>query len=203
MRTSLLLTAATAFSGTFAAKSTTTIGFLGPQWQVTIPEYTSTAASVAGINAVATTYAVSCLDGAPTSDCHIDHPWTLIQGSTTFSFTGVYTAWSTGKVNAVTVTRKIKCSFTSQTESVSCSLSYQATGTVDGTSYSTATSAKSKFATNAVTYYALTVTGGLASFTAPQATKTPGAAPALAGPARAMITAAPLGVAAAAVAAMF
>jgi hypothetical protein len=201
MYASLLLLTAAAFSGMVAADSTTTtVGFFGAPFDITIPLYTSTGASVAGINAVATTYAVSCLDGAPKSDCHIDHPWTIIQGPTTFSLTGVYTAWSTGK-NAVTVTRSEKCSFTHYTESASCSVSYRATGTAQGTSYSTATSGASSFAAKSITYYQLPVTGGLSSFTAPQATQTPGAAAAAAGPARALITAAPL-LAAAAAAAM-
>lgn len=193
MYVSLLL--ATAFSAMVAAQSTTTIGFFAPAIpSITIPYYTSTGASVAGINAVATTYDVSCLAGAPTSDCHIDTPWTFIQGPTTFSMTGVYTGWSSGS-DAVTATRNIKCSFTSLTESASCSISYRATGTSYGVSYSTATSGALSVATNSIMYDALLVTGGLSSFTAPQATQTPGMA--AAGPAGALITAAPLAAAAA------
>lgn len=198
MKASLLLLAALA--GVAIADDTTTVGYFGADWtSITIPKYKSTAASVAGINAVETTYAVSCLKDAPKSDCHIDEPWTLIQGSETYSFTGVYTAWETGKDDkdkGVTVTRDIQCSFTSYSESAGCSISYQATGKVDGTSYSTGTSSSSTFKTDQVDYYQMPVTGGLSSFTAPQATETPDAARAV-GPARALITAAPLAAAAA------
>ncbi|KAH8431849.1 uncharacterized protein LDX57_009500 [Aspergillus melleus] len=199
MKTSFLLIAALA--GLSIAEDTTTIPYFAADWtSIEIPRYTSTAASVAGINAVATTYAVDCLKDAPTSDCHIDKPWTLIQGSETYSFTGVYTAWETGKGkdkdDGVTVTREMQCSFTSFSESASCSMSYEATGTMSGTAYSTGTTSSSSFSTDQVGYYAMKVTGGLSSFTAPQATETPDAARA-AGPARALITAAPLAAAAA------
>ncbi|PLB45188.1 hypothetical protein P170DRAFT_440325 [Aspergillus steynii IBT 23096] len=197
MRTSLLLTAALA--GLAIAEDTTTVGYFAADWtSIEIPRYESTAASVAGINAVATTYAVGCLKDAPTSLCHIDKPWTLIQGSETYSLTGVYTAGQTGKEkdNGVTVTRDIQCSFTSFSESAGCSFSYQATGKISGASYSTGTSSSSTFATDQVGYYKMPVTAGLSSFTAPQATETPDAARAV-GPARALITAAPLAAAAA------
>ncbi|KAI9044158.1 uncharacterized protein KD926_001982 [Aspergillus affinis] len=197
MKTSFLLIAALA--GISIAEDTTTVGYFGADWtSIEIPRYKSTAASVAGINAVATTYAVACLKDAPTSDCHIDKPWTLIQGSETYSFTGVYTAWESGKDkdNGVTVTRELQCSFTSFSESAGCSLSYEATGKMDGTSYSTGTTSSSTFGTDKVDYYEMPVTAGLSSFTAPQATETPDAARA-AGPARALITAAPLAAAAA------
>jgi len=195
MHTALLLAAA--FSGFVVSQSTTTVGYFEPDWDITIPRYRSTAASVAGINALATTYEVSCLDGAPSTDCSIDSPWTIIQGPETLSLTGVYTAWVSGGVNGVTVTRSYDCSFTSYSVSASCSLSYQATGTTNGVSYSTSTSDSASYPTDSVSYYRLTVTGGLASFTAPAATSTPGGAIA-AGAARALITAVPLAAAAAA-----
>lgn len=198
MKISFLL-AATLAGLSIAKDGTTTVSCFYPEWTgITIPMYKSTAASVAGINAVATTYAVQCLEDAPTFDCKIDKPWTLIQGSTTFSFTGVYTAWQTGKEkdDGVTVNRNIQCSFTRTIESASCSFSYEATGKLSGTSYSTGTKMSSSFPTDKVGYYGMAVTGGLSSFTAPQATETPGAAT-TAGPARALITAAPLAAAAA------
>jgi hypothetical protein len=193
MYTSLLL--ATAFSGFVTAQTTTTVPYFGPDWNIEIPRYTSTGASVSDINALATTYVVSCLSGAPTTECDINTPWTIVQGPGTMSYTAVYTAWLDGGVNGVTATESFECSFTSYSTSPSCSMSYEVTGTTGGVSYSTSTSS-----TGSVTgtYYGLDVTGGLASFTAPQATSTPGVA--AAGPARALITAAPL--AAAALAAM-
>ncbi|KAJ5139322.1 uncharacterized protein N7515_004170 [Penicillium bovifimosum] len=179
-----------------AAETTTTIGFLGADFvDITIPSYTSIAASITGINALATTYVVKCLKDAPKSDCHIEDPWTIIQGQNTMSLTGVYTAWSTGDVNAVTATRDIQCSFTAISESVSCSISYQMTGTVNGMSTSTSTSTSTKtIPTDKITYYGLAVTGGIESFTATEATHTPSGA---AGAQKPLITAAPMGVAAA------
>ncbi|KAI9929616.1 hypothetical protein MW887_001090 [Aspergillus wentii] len=178
------------------AETTTTVGYFEPDWNIHIPYFASTAASVADINAVATTYHIGCLSGAPTTECDIKTPWTLIQGPETMSFTGVYDAWKTGEVNSVLATRDFKCSFTSYSLSASCSLSYKVTGTTNGLSYSTSTSTKGTFATDHVAYYELKVTGGESLYTAPQATKTPdGAAPPAARP---LITAAPLGVAIAA-----
>ncbi|KAH8692023.1 hypothetical protein BGW36DRAFT_386840 [Talaromyces proteolyticus] len=194
MRATTLL--ATAFSSLVVANNPTVVGFIDVDIpSVTIPSYTSEAASVTGINADATTYEISCLANAPTTLCQIKDPWTLIQGTSSFSFTGVYTGWISGDVNGVTATRDMTCSFTSISESVSCSFSYKATGTTDGQSYSTSTSISGTYPPDSVTYIALTVTGGLDSFTAPQATETPKG---VAGPAaaQAMITAAPLGAAA-------
>ncbi|KAJ5545477.1 hypothetical protein N7535_006137 [Penicillium sp. DV-2018c] len=186
----------TALAALATAETTTTVGFFGADFaDITIPSYASVAASVTGINALATTYVVKCLKNAPKSDCHIEDPWTIIQGQNTMSFTGVYTAWSTGDVNAVTATRDIKCSFTSFTESASCSISYQMTGTVNGMSTSTSTSTSTKTVpTDSITYYELAVTGGVESFTATEATHTPSGA---AGAQKPLITAAPMGVAAA------
>ncbi|KAL5362853.1 hypothetical protein BJX96DRAFT_109841 [Aspergillus floccosus] len=197
-----VLSAATAVSADDA--KTTTIGFfVADVFSVTIPAYDSTAASVAGINALATTYHIKCLDGAPKSDCQIETPWTMIQGESTFSFTGVYTS-GTASTDAVTATRDLECTFSSYSVSASCSLSYAATGSWDATAYSTSTSTSTKnIPTESVTFYALEVTGGVDSFTAPAATKTPDAAVALPA-AKPLITAAPVGAAAAlAVAAMF
>lgn len=119
------------------------------------------------------------------------------------SFTGVYTAsdWLNDG-SAVTVTREVECSFTHSSESASCSFSYQATGSNDGVNYAVSTSAStSSFPPKSITWAEMEVTGGVASLTAPQATQTPGAAVVAAKP---LITAAPLGAAAAiAVAAMF
>jgi hypothetical protein len=193
MRPSLFL--ASALTALVAAdSSSTTKGIVYPDWSVTIPRYESTAASVAGINALATTYEVKCLDGANTLSCNIKTPWTIIQGPATASFTGVYTADVTGK-NGVTVTREWKCELKSYTESASCTMSYRASGTVDGTGYSTSTSSSNKnMPTNQLTSAGILVTGGIASFTASQATQTPSGA--AAAPVRAMVTAAPFGAAA-------
>lgn len=181
-----------------AADSTTTVGHFGADNMATsvrIPFHTSTAASVAGINAIATTYRVDCMKDAPKSVCQIATPWTIIEGPGTHSLTGAYTASSDGHYKSVTAVRDIDCTFTSSSISASCSFSYMATGTADGYAFSTSASGStSKIPSDSVTYYALPVTAGISSFTAPQATRTPDAA---AGPAKPLITACPLGAAAA------
>ncbi|CAL5870820.1 uncharacterized protein PFLUO_LOCUS5061 [Penicillium psychrofluorescens] len=195
---------ATTFCALAAADGTTIVPEFAAEWgaDVTIMSYASTAASVVGINALYTTYQIKCLDDAPKAECHIDTPWTLIEGPGTYSLTGVYTGWSSGTVDIVTATRLLDCTFTSSSLSASCSASYKATGTIGGMSYSTSTSlSTSPIPTESITYYAMLVTAGAKAFTEPQATQTPGAAFAAAKP---LITAAPLGaVAAVAIAALF
>lgn len=182
-----------------AADRQTLAGYFGVEQGLTtgittFPTPDSTAASVAGINAIATTYHIKCQKDSPKSICHIKKPWTMIQGPETYSLTAVYTIGGTGKDNVVTATRDYDCTFTSNSISASCEWSAKITGTTAGGSYSTATSlTKTNIPTDSVDYYALLVTGGIASFTAPAATKTPAAAPAAAKP---MVTSGPLGAAA-------
>jgi hypothetical protein len=200
--TFVLVTALAAL--TSAAESSTHRPYLGAgfDWASKIPNYQSTAASVAGITAGATTYEIACLSNAPKSICQIKTPWTLIQGSTTFSFTGEYTASTADKVGTVTVARDFECSFTRTSLSASCSFKYQVTGSNSGTTYSTATSTSTtSLPTKSMKYYSLPITAGIAKITSTQTTQTTGAA----GPtAKAMVTGAPLGAAAAvAIAAMF
>ncbi|KAJ5832503.1 hypothetical protein N7474_000814 [Penicillium riverlandense] len=195
---------ATVLGALVAADGVTIVPEFAAEWatDLTIMGYASTAASVAGINALYTTYHINCLDDAPKTDCQIDTPWTLIEGPGTYSVTGVYTGWSSGDGNAVTATRLIDCTFTSSSLSASCSANYKATGTIEGLSYSTSTAVStSSIPTDSITYLAMYITAGAKSFTEPQATQTPGAAFAAAKP---LITAAPLGAAAAvAIAALF
>lgn len=74
-------------------------------------------------------------------------------------------------------------------------MSFRASGTVDGTGISTSTSSSTKnLPKKELATAGILVTGGIASFTAPQATQTPSGAAAV--PAKAIITAAPLGAAA-------
>ncbi|KAF7595824.1 hypothetical protein BBP40_004636 [Aspergillus hancockii] len=192
-------------SSTADKTTTTTVPFFEGDIQIDLPTYSGTAASVAGINAIATTYAISCEKDAPKSLCQIDKPWTMIQGEETFSLTGVYTAWSSGS-NAVTVTRDTHCSFKHSSESASCSMSLTATGSWGGSSWSSSASTATSIASDKVKVAGLKVTGGLESFTNPQATETPGVAAGVGGPVgvRAVATGVPLvGAAAVAVAAMF
>lgn len=201
-----MATLATAADQT-TSSTTTTRPFMGAglDWASKIsnvPKPKSTAASVVGINSHLTTYEIACMSGVPKSVCEISKPWTLIQGSTTFSFTGEYTAATTGKVGTVTVDREFKCSFTSTSLSASCSFEQQVTGSHSGTEYSTATSSSTtSLPTDSITYYKMPVTGGLEKLTATQTTHSTAAANPTA---RALVTAGPLGaVAAMAIGAMF
>ncbi|KAE8141032.1 hypothetical protein BDV38DRAFT_219230 [Aspergillus pseudotamarii] len=203
LKTALLTLAATAL---VVAKdeTTTTAPYFGPEVSFWQPTYSGTAGSVAGINAKETTYHISCTKDAPKSLCQIDKPWTMIQAQESWSLTGVYTAWSSEK-DAVTATQDYSCTFKHWSESASCALTVKATGTWGGGSWSSSTSTKVSVASDKVTTWGLLVTGGVESFTMPQATQTPGAA-AIGAPvnARAVATGLPLaGAAAVAVAAMF
>lgn len=203
MRTTSLL--AVTLAALAASESTTTVGYFGVNTglgdDVGPFFFTSTAASVAGINAEATTYEIRCLSDAPASDCQIQskHPWTLIQGPATYNFEASFT-YTHDEITA-TYTETADCTFSQYSESASCSWSVSATGSSSGGNLASSTSSStSNIATASITYWELEVSGGVASFTAPQATKTPGAA---AAPAKPLITAAPLLAAAAAAAAMF
>jgi len=205
MRTTFFLTAALATLGAKADDSSSTIiGFFAPPWDVSMAYIgnglTSTAASVAGINAEATTYHVGCVKGAPKTDCDFPSSWTIIQGPETVSVTGKYIASTSDKSTSYdfTVTQSYDCSLKSSTESASCTMSAGMSGTFQGGKYESSTSTKATYTTAPIdsSYYRLTVTAGLSSFTAPEATKTAGAA----GHKGALITAAP--VVAAAVAAL-
>ncbi|KAJ5806873.1 hypothetical protein N7474_010465 [Penicillium riverlandense] len=183
-----------------AAQSTTVINVFeakieNPYYSARYPTSTSVAGSVVGINAEETTYKIACMKGAPKSDCGIDEPYTIIAGPTTFS-TSLTSVFSGYGVTA-TVSENIACSFTHTTESAKCIVTI---GVTSG-DVTTARSSTKTIPASDVTYMPLTVTGGLSLFNSPQATEAPDAA---AGPHRALITAAPLGAAAAlAVAALF
>jgi hypothetical protein len=203
MRTSIFFAAALAAVAK-ADDSSTIIGYFSPSWSATLLElggWTSTAASVAGINAEATTYHVGCLKDAPKSDCNYPASWTIVQGAETVSMTGQYIASTSDKTQSydITITQSYECSLKSSTESASCTMSVGMGGSLDGGKYESSTTSHATYTTAPIdgSYYQLTVTGGVNSFTAPEATKTPGAA--AAGPAAAFVTVAPM-VAAAAVA---
>lgn len=196
MRTSIFLAAALAALAKADDASSTIIGYFSPPWSADLLQYggwTSTAASVAGINAEATTYHVGCVKGAPKTDCNYPTSWTIIQGAETVSVTGKYIASTSDKSTSydLTVTQSYECSLKSSTESASCTMSAGISGTYNGGKYDVTTTSSATYTTAPISnsYYKLTVTGGLSSFTAPEATKTGAAA---AGPAGAFITAAPM-----------
>ncbi|KAJ5920726.1 hypothetical protein N7454_009259 [Penicillium verhagenii] len=203
MRTSSLLASALAVLGTQAADSSTIIGYFSPSWDATLLKYggwTSTAASLAGINTKAATYHVGCEKGAAKTDCDYPSSWTIIQGPETVSLTGKYIATTSGASESydVTVTQSYECSLESSTVSASCTMSVGMTGSMNGAKYSSSTTSKGTYSPVPIDgyYYQLTVTAGLSSITQPAATETGGAV----GPAAAMITAAPVVAAAAIVA---
>lgn len=181
--------------------STTIISYFGASYTFSdIPVRTSTsyAASVISLNAVATTYQINCLPSAPTSDCSLASPLTLIAGPNTFSFAEPFTA--SVEVAGVTVIEKgtedLACSFTHSSESATCTVKLTVTASGAGKTTTTSLSTKVGIPTESVGYQTLTVTGGLESFTAPAATETPNVG--VAG--RAMVTGVPLGAAVVAVA---
>ncbi|KAJ5776799.1 hypothetical protein N7520_000045 [Penicillium odoratum] len=204
MHTSFLLATALTILGINAAESSTIIGYFAPGWDATLLQHggwTSTAASLADINANAATYHVGCEKNAPKTDCDYPTSWTIIQGAETVSFSGEYiaTASSDGTSYDITVTQSYECSLKSSTESASCTMSVGMTGSADGAKYTSSSSSAATYTTAPIdgSYYQLTVTAGLSSLTMPAATETGGAV----GAAGAMITAAPV-VAAAALAAL-
>ncbi|OKL56222.1 hypothetical protein UA08_08470 [Talaromyces atroroseus] len=205
MQASLLLAVAlAAFSARADDSSSTIVGYFSPPWSAGLLEYggwTSTAASLAHINTAAATYHVGCVKDAPKTDCDYPSSWTIIQGPETVSVTGVYIASTSDKTTSydITVTQSYECSLKSSTESASCTMSAGMSGSMDGGTYASSTSSKATYTTAPIanSYYQLTVTAGLSSFTGPDATKAPGAA--ATGPAGSMITAVPVVAAAVAV----
>lgn len=174
-------------------ETSTTIGIFSPSWSDgnVLGYATSAAASVAGINADATTYHVGCMKNAPKTECDIPTSWTIIQGPETVNFAAKYIVTESGKEGKdLTVTETYDCSLKSWTESASCSMSISGGGSMNGGKTSSSASSKITYSTGTSSYYKLTVTGGVESFTAPEATKTPDAA--AAGPAGALITAGPV-----------
>ncbi|KAL4862055.1 hypothetical protein BDV12DRAFT_179325 [Aspergillus spectabilis] len=180
------------------ADESTTIGLFNANVDdvssMAIPSYTSIAGSIVSVNAYETTIAVSCLDGAATESCSIKDPWTIVQAISTFSLSAVYTAFDWNP--PVTATLDYDCTYQDYTVSGSCRYSMTYSGSSDGTEMTSSFSTEiSSIPTDSVTYVALDVTGGLDKFDEPEATETPGAAAAFAGPMQAVITAAPVLVA--------
>ncbi|KAJ5364504.1 uncharacterized protein N7496_010217 [Penicillium cataractarum] len=195
-------TATSASGQSTSTGSSTVISFFDASYTLSdFPVRTSTsyAASVISLNALATTYEINCLAAAPTSDCSLATPLTLIAGPNTFSFAEPFTL--SGEAYGVTVTEKgnldMACSFTHSSESATCTVKYDLTASGAGKTTSTSSSTKTGIPTDMVQYQALTVTGGLESFNAPGATQTPTGN--VAGK-MAMVTGVPLGAAAVVVA---
>lgn len=197
MRTSTLLAVALTTLAQADSSSTTT-GLFGPSWTLSdVPGVgaggSSIAASVVNVQASTATYEIGCAKGAAKSDCNFVKSATAIQGPDTASFSYEWIASSSTGRNSyeLTATELWDCTLHSSTGSASCSMSAGFTGKVDGVEQAYSTSTTSTYASAPMSdhYWALTVTAGLESYTKPAATET-GAA--VAGPAGAMITAAPM-----------
>ncbi|KAJ5640488.1 hypothetical protein N7528_000113 [Penicillium herquei] len=202
MRTSTTLAVALATLGARADSSSTTVGLFFPQWtDLSIPDLgdgrSSIVASLAGLKSSTATYHIGCAKGAAKTDCNIPNSWTAIQGPDTVSLTAKYIASTSGDSTSYdyTVTESYECSLHSYTGSASCTMSAAFTGSGANAevSYSTSTGATYSTLPTEEYYYDLTVTAGLKSLTEPAATAT-GAA--VAGPAGAIVTAAPVVMAA-------
>ncbi|CAG7935072.1 unnamed protein product [Penicillium nalgiovense] len=201
MRSSWFLVSTLAALAAANEPGTTTISFFGDNDSgVNIGAYSSTAARVVGIDKYATTYEIGCMEGA--DKCALNHPATMIQGDTTFSISmqvTVVTSGATGHATAVE-----SCSFTRLSESAMCTWSLDYTAIVDGRSVSESTSSTQSIPSYSVTYHPLTITDGAYAFKANATASTSpvkitptastGGAVAAAKP---LITAAPIGAAAA------
>ncbi|KAL5335191.1 hypothetical protein BJX70DRAFT_375750 [Aspergillus crustosus] len=188
-----LLPLALALATLSSAEDTTTIGYFNADWDdenLAIPSYSGTAASVVAVNALETTLEIGCLDSAPTTLCSIDDAQTVIQGISTYSFSGVYTALAA--TPALTVTREMACSFSSYSLDAGCSFSLDISGSADGVEHTSSFSSETTFPTDSITYYELEVTGGVDKLEDPEATETPGGAADFAAPFKALVTAAPV-----------
>jgi len=128
------------------------------------------AASLINVNAVMTTYAIGCAPGAEQSACEIKNSATLVQGPSTWSLAGTYTAQTLGE--SVTVTVDEACSL-GGTTTASCSFSYDEQATLNGESTSTSSVVQTSYTADQITFAPLTVTAGVSKFYGPQATQTP------------------------------
>lgn len=176
-----------------SAQSTTVVSIFeafvnDTPYSVTYSMAKSLGGSVIGINADYTTYELQCMSGAPTTDCSVDAPYTLIAGPTTLSYSKPLPVDIGG--TTVTVDQDVQCSFTHKTESAVCTNSEY----ISFKGQSTSTVTTKSVPTSDVFYFPVTVTAGVSLFNSPQATQAPNAA---AGAHRPMVTAAPLGAAAA------
>ncbi|KAJ5968795.1 hypothetical protein N7501_005043 [Penicillium viridicatum] len=201
-----------------ADPSTTTISYFAidnDSGGADLGAYSSTAGRVVGIDKYATTYEIACLPGA--SKCALQHPATLIQGDATYSVSieaVLVTSGTTAHATAVE-----SCSFTRVSESAVCSWSLAYTGIVGTTTVSDSASSTQSIPSSLITYKPLTITNGVYALTADATASTspvkitPTASTStastssastggVAAAAKPLITAAPLGAAVVAFAAM-
>ncbi|CAI7613632.1 unnamed protein product [Penicillium viridicatum] len=194
MRSSWFLLSALAALTAAAEPSTTTISYFAidnDSGGADLGAYSSTAGRVVGIDKYATTYEIACLPGA--SKCALQHPATLIQGDATYSVSIEAILVTSG--NTAHATAVESCSFTRVSESAVCSWSLAYTGI--------------SIPSSLITYKPLTITNGVYALTAdatastspvkitPTASTSSVSTGGVAAAAKPLITAAPLGAAAA------
>ncbi|KAJ5501275.1 hypothetical protein PEX2_094730 [Penicillium expansum] len=202
MRSSWFLLSALAALGAADEPSKTTISYFGVDNDsgANLGAYSSTAARVVGINKYATTYEIACISGA--AKCALHHPATLIQGDATYSVSLEATVVTSGATAHATAVES--CTFTHKSESAVCSWSLAYTGMQGDVTISDSASSTQSIPASLVTYKPLTITDGVYALTADatgstSAVKiTPTASTGgVAAAAKPLITAAPLGAAAA------
>ncbi|KAJ5198439.1 uncharacterized protein N7498_007556 [Penicillium cinerascens] len=188
-----------------AAESTTVIEYFAATstvsgLSVSFTSYSSLAGTVLGSDAAGTTYRVGCMSDAPKSDCSIDHPFTMVAGENTLSYSKALTAELGGYTGLIG--EDVQCSFTHSTESAACTFTMDVTVSSDDVTTSTQTTTTISYPEKSVTYDKLTVaatTTGSSDASATGASSTDAAAGH-----KPRATAVPLGAAAAiAVAALF
>lgn len=207
MRSSWFLLSALAALSAAAEPGTTTISYfaIDNDSGADLGAYSSTAGRVVGIDKYATTYEIACLPGA--SKCALHHPATLIQGDATYSVSLEAIMVTSGLTAYATAVES--CSFTRVSESAVCTWSLAYTGIQGTTTISDSASSTQSIPSSLITYKPLTITNGVYSLTAGATTSTspvnitPTASTGgVAAAAKPLITAAPLGAAAVAFAAM-
>ncbi|KGO76885.1 hypothetical protein PITC_005120 [Penicillium italicum] len=202
MRSSWFLLSALAALAVADEPSKTTISYFAVDNEsgANFGAYSSTAARVVGIDKYATTYEIACLSGA--AKCALNHPATLIQGDATYSVSLEATVVDSASTAQATVVES--CTFTNVSESAVCSWSLAYTGIQDGVTISESASSTQSIAASLISYKPLVVTGGIHAFeadatasTSPVKITPTASTGGVAAAAKPLMTAAPLGAAAA------
>jgi hypothetical protein len=139
-----------------------------------VPQFTGMAGSIVNANSMATTIAVECTDDA--AGCgNLSGPITAIQGPSTRGGTFVVKT----EINGVKATMTVEnnCQITGAKQSASCAETIK-NDEVDDKKASSTISTTIQAPSNSVTLESLLIMAGLEILNSPQATETPGAAPA-------------------------
>ncbi|QKX63273.1 uncharacterized protein TRUGW13939_10442 [Talaromyces rugulosus] len=168
-------TAAAPVTTTAEGASTTQIQLYVIGETQSVPQFTGMAGSIVDANSVATTIAVECTDDA--AGCgNLSGPITAIQGPSTRGGTFVVKTETNGIEATMTVENS--CQITGATQSASCAETIKINGEAGGQKASSTMSTTIQAKSNGITLEPLLITAGLEKLNSPQATETPGAAPA-------------------------